>query len=152
MTTSEISKHLLTLQMSRTSTVFDSTLITLDKNHQIKGNLTAVDNNVQIPFDIKRIYYIYDIPGGLNRGGHAHKKLQQLVLALSGSFDIIIDDGKSKRTFQLSRPNVGLLLPSGLWRELSNFSSGSICMVLASDLYDEQDYFRNYEAFIAWKS
>ena len=138
--------------MSKESTVFDCTLITFDKNHQIKGNLTAVTNSNQIPFDVKRIYYLYDVPGGLSRGGHAHIDLQQLVVALSGSFDITLDDGNAKRTFQLSRPNMGLLIPSGLWRELNNFSSGSICMVLASDLYSEEDYFRDYDKFIAWKS
>lgn len=137
--------------MSKTSSVFDCTIITFDKNHQIKGNLTAVSNSVQVPFDIKRIYYLYDVPGGLSRGGHAHKDLQQLVVALSGSFDITLDDGKAKRTFQLSRPNIGLLIPSGLWRELNNFSSGSICMVLASELYGEEDYLRNYNEFQEWK-
>lgn len=137
--------------MSKSSTVFDCSLITLEKNHDVKGNLTAVTNNTQVPFDVKRIYYLYDIPGGLSRGGHAHKDLRQLVLALSGSFDITVDDGRNKRTFQLSRPNVGLLLPPGLWRELTNFSSGSICMVLASDLFSEEDYFRDYEEFSLWK-
>ena len=137
--------------MSKTSTVFDCSLLVLDKNEHAKGNLTAVSNQIQVPFDTKRIYYLYDIPGGLARGGHAHIALQQLVVALSGSFDITVDDGKAKRTFQLSRPNVGLLLPSGLWRELTNFSSGSICMVLASDEYSEADYFREYNEFTAWK-
>ena len=137
--------------MSKTSTVFDCSLITLDKNEHAKGNLSAVSNQIQVPFDTKRIYYLYDIPGGLARGGHAHIALKQLVVALSGSFDITVDDGKTKRTFQLSRPNIGLLLPSGLWRELTNFSSGSICMVLASDEYSEEDYFREYDEFIAWK-
>ena len=112
--------------MSKNSSVFDCTLITFDKNHQIKGNLTAVANGNQISFDVKRIYYLYDVPGGFSRGGHAHIELQQLVVALSGSFDITLDDGNAKRTFQLSRPNMGLLIPSGLWRELNNFSSGSI--------------------------
>lgn len=133
--------------MSKNSSVFDCTLITFDKNHQIKGNLTAVTNGSQIPFDVKRIYYLYDVPGGLSRGGHAHIELQQLVVALSGSFDITLDDGNAKRTFQLSRPNIGLLIPSGLWRELNNFSSGSICMVLASETYTEKDYLRDYNEF-----
>lgn len=137
--------------MGKNSTVFDCSLITFDKNHQLKGNLTSVTNNKQVPFDIKRIYYLYDIPGGLSRGAHAHKDLKQLVVALSGSFDITLDDGQVKRTFQLSRPNMGLLIPAGLWRELYNFSSGSICMVLASELYDEQDYLRDYNEFSAWK-
>jgi dTDP-4-dehydrorhamnose 3,5-epimerase-like enzyme len=138
--------------MSKKSTVFDCSLITLEKNHQLKGNLTAVNNHVQVPFAVRRIYYLYDIPGGLSRGGHGHKDLQQLVLAPSGSFEITVDDGSAKRTFHLSRPNIGLLLPSGLWRELTNFSSGSICLVLASDLYSEEDYFRSYEEFVNWKN
>ena len=137
--------------MGKNSTIFDCSLITFEKNHQVKGNLTAVTNNKQVPFDIKRIYYLYDMPGGLSRGAHAHKALQQLVVALSGSFDITLDDSQTKRTFQLSRPNMGLLIPSGLWRELYNFSSGSICMVLASELYDEQDYLRDYNEFLGWK-
>ena len=137
--------------MSKNSSVFDCTLITFDKNHQIKGNLTAVANGNQIPFDVKRVYYLYDVPGGLSRGGHAHIELQQLVVALSGSFDITLDDGNAKRTFQLSRPNMGLLIPSGLWRELNNFSSGSICMVLASEIYEEKDYLRTYSDFINFK-
>jgi dTDP-4-dehydrorhamnose 3,5-epimerase-like enzyme len=138
--------------MSRVSSVYDCTLITFEKNHQIKGNLTAINNGFQIPFDIKRMYYLYDVPGGLGRGGHAHIELRQMVVALSGSFDITLDDSRVKRTFHLSRPNIGLLIPSGLWRELNNFSSGSICMVLASDFYSEADYFRDYEEFKVWKS
>lgn len=133
------------------STVFDCSTITLPKNHQINGHLTAVSNGVEMPFDVKRIYYLYDIPGGISRGGHGHKGLQQLIIALSGSFDLIVDDGKVKRTFHLSRPNIGVFIPPGLWRELNNFSSGSICFVLASDKYDESDYFRNYDSFLEWK-
>ena len=136
----------------KTSTVFDCSLITLPINHQANGNLTAVSNGIQVPFDVKRVYYLYDVPGGFSRGGHGHLELQQLIVALSGSFDIIVDDGKVKRTFHLSRPNVGLYMPSGLWRELDNFSSGSICFVLASIEYDEKDYFRDYEKFTEWKS
>ena len=94
---------------------------------------------------------LYDVPGGFSRGGHGHLELQQLIVALSGSFDITVDDGKVKRTFHLSRPNVGLYMPSGLWRELDNFSSGSICFVLASIDYDEKDYFRDYDKFTEWK-
>ncbi|MBK8600729.1 MAG: WxcM-like domain-containing protein [Flavobacterium sp.] len=136
----------------KTSTVFDCSLITLPINHQANGNLTSVSNGIQVPFDVKRVYYLYDVPGGFSRGGHGHLELQQLIVALSGSFDIIVDDGKVKRTFHLSRPNVGLYMPSGLWRELDNFSSGSICFVLASIEYDEKDYFRDYEKFTEWKS
>ena len=134
------------------STVADCQLITLPKNHQINGNLTAVTNSDEVPFEIKRVYYLYDVPGGFSRGGHGHKDLQQLIVALSGSFDLIVDDGTTKRTFTLSRPNVGVYMPAGLWRELDNFSSGSICFVLASHEYDENDYFRDYEKFIEWKS
>jgi hypothetical protein len=136
----------------KSSTVFDCSLITLPINHKTNGNLTSVTNGIQVPFDIKRVYYLYDVPGGFSRGGHGHLELQQLIVALSGSFDIIVDDGKVKRTFHLSRPNVGLYMPSGLWRELDNFSSGSICFVLASIEYDEKDYFRDYEKFTEWKS
>ncbi len=136
----------------KTSTVFDCSLITLPINHQANGNLTSVSNGIEVPFDVKRVYYLYDVPGGFSRGGHGHLELQQLIVALSGSFDIIVDDGKVKRTFHLSRPNVGLYMPSGLWRELDNFSSGSICFVLASIEYDEKDYFRDYEKFTEWKS
>jgi hypothetical protein len=135
----------------KTSTVFDCSLITLPINHQANGNLTSVSNGIEVPFDIKRVYYLYDVPGGFSRGGHGHLELQQLIVALSGSFDIIVDDGKVKRTFHLSRPNVGLYMPSGLWRELDNFSSGSICFVLASIEYDEKDYFRDYEKFLDFK-
>lgn len=134
------------------STVFECSTITLPQNHQINGHLTAVSNGVEMPFDVKRIYYLYDIPGGISRGGHGHKGLQQLIIALSGSFDLIVDDGKVKRTFHLSRPNIGVFIPAGLWRELNNFSSGSICFVLASDSYDENDYFRNYDTFLEWKT
>jgi len=136
----------------KTTTVFDCTMVTLPVNHQTNGNLTAITNGSEVPFDVKRVYYLYDVPGGFSRGGHGHKDLRQLIVALSGSFDIIVDDGNVKRTFHLSRPNMGLYMPSGLWRELDNFSSGSICFVLASHEYDETDYFRDYDTFTAWKS
>jgi hypothetical protein len=134
------------------STVFDCSLIELPKNHTISGNITSVNNFHQIPFEIKRVYYLYDIPGGESRGGHAHKVLQQLIIAASGSFDLIIDDGKVKRTFNLSRPYQAVLMPAGLWRELDNFSSGSICLVLASQVYKEEDYIRNYQDFKIYKN
>ena len=129
------------------STVFDCKLIELPKNYRDKGNITAVNSLIEIPFNVNRIYYLYDIHGGESRGGHAHKELQQVIIAASGSFDLIVDDGKNKKTFSLNRPNIGVLMPKGLWRELDNFSSGSICLVLASDIYDENDYIRNYEDF-----
>lgn len=134
------------------STVFDCSLIELPKNHSVAGNITSVNNGEEIPFDVKRIYYLYDVPGGESRGAHGHKELRQLIIAASGSFDITIDDGRVKRTFSLSRPNIGLFMPSGLWRELNNFSSGSICLVLASDEYENDDYIRDYNEFQKFKS
>jgi hypothetical protein len=133
------------------TTVFDCTLLELPKNHSVKGNITAVNNGLEVPFDIKRVYYLYDVPGGEARGGHAHRELQQLIIAASGSFDLTVDDGKVKRTFQLNRPYQGIYMPAGLWRELNNFSSGSICLVLASIPYSESDYIRDYEAFLDLK-
>lgn len=133
------------------STIYDCMLLTLPKNHQLNGNLTSITNSKEVPFDIKRIYYLYDVPGGNSRGGHAHKDLHQIMIALSGSFTVTLDDGNLKRSFLLNQPYQGLLIPPGLWRDLDNFSSGSICMVLASELYDEEDYFRDYEKFIEWK-
>jgi hypothetical protein len=133
------------------TTVFDCTLLELPINHSEKGNITAVNNGIEVPFDIKRVYYLYDVPGGEARGGHAHVDLQQLIVAASGSFDLTVDDGKVKRTFQLNRPYQGVLIPAGLWRELNNFSSGSICLVLASIPYSESDYIRNYEDFLSYK-
>jgi hypothetical protein len=133
------------------TTVYDCTLIELPKNHSIKGNITSVNNQYEIPFDVQRVYYLYDVPGGEARGGHAHKELQQLIIAASGSFDLIVDDGKVKRTFHLARPYHGVYMPSGLWRELDNFSSGSICLVLASIKYSEDDYIRDYTSFKSMK-
>ena len=133
------------------SSVFDCSVIELAKNHIHKGNISVVENNKEIPFSIKRIYYLYDIPGGEDRGAHAHKELYQLIIAASGSFDIILDDGNVKRSVTLNRPYIGLLIIPGIWRELINFSSGAICMVLASELYDEKDYIRNYNDFINYK-
>ena len=137
--------------MSKTSSIFDCSIITLDKNHRVKGNLTAINNLSELHFDVKRVYFLYDVPGGEARGGHAHKELQQLIVAASGSFDLIVDDGKVKRTFHLNRPYQGILMPSGLWRELNNFSSGSICLVLASHEYSEDDYIRQYSDFLNYK-
>jgi hypothetical protein len=134
------------------SSVFDCSLIELPKNHTINGNITSVNNFEQVPFEIKRVYYLYDIPGGESRGGHAHKALQQLIIAASGSFDLIVNDGKVKRTFNLNRPYQGVLMPAGLWRELDNFSSGSICLVLASQEYTEIDYIRDYGEFLNFKN
>lgn len=132
------------------STVFDCNIISLPKVHNPAGNITAVNNADEIPFETKRVYYLYDVPGGEARGGHAHKQLHQFIVAASGSFDVIIDDGHVKRTFHLSRPYFGLYMPPGLWREIDNFSSGSICLVLASHLYDEEDYIRDYDSYTNW--
>ena len=137
--------------MSNKTGVFDASLIEFPKNHAEKGNITAVNTNIEIPFDINRIYYLYDVPGGTSRGGHAHKQLQQLIFAASGSFDIVLDDGCTRRSIHLNRPYIGLYMPAGLWRELDNFSSGSICLVLASHEYDANDYIRDYSGFKEFK-
>ncbi len=133
------------------STVYDCTIIELDKHHQERGNITVVENGVTVPFDVKRTYYLYDVPGGESRGGHAHKELRQLIVAASGSFSVTIDDGSIKRTFLLNRPYQGLLIVPGIWRTLDDFSSGSVCLVLASHVYDEADYIRNYDEFLKYK-
>ncbi len=142
----EIMKNSELTQMNKTS-VFDCSLIELDKHHHEKGNISIVENGKDVPFDINRVYYLYDIPGGEDRGAHAHKDLRQLIIAASGSFDIVLDDGNVKRSITLNRPYIGLLVVPGIWRELINFSSGSICMVLASHKYDEDDYIRDYNEF-----
>jgi len=135
----------------RKSSVYDCTIIEMDKHHSEKGNLTVVENSKTIPFDVKRVYYLYDIPGGESRGAHAHKELKQLVIAASGSFDVVLDDGNVKRTITLNRPYQGLLIVPGIWRELINFSSGAVCLVLASHKYDEKDYIRDYSNFLKYK-
>jgi oxalate decarboxylase/phosphoglucose isomerase-like protein (cupin superfamily) len=129
------------------SNVYNCTLLHLPRISTPGGNITAINNSIEIPFDTQRVYYLYDVPGGESRGGHAHKELQQVIVAASGSFDLIVDDGKIKRTFHLARPYIGVYMPSGIWRELDNFSSGSICLVLASHLYDDKDYIRDYDIF-----
>jgi hypothetical protein len=134
-----------------TNSVSDCSLVDLGKHHSRQGNISIVQNSIDVPFDIKRLYYLYDIPGGESRGGHAHIILRQLIVAASGSFEVILDDGTDKKTFLLNRPYLGLLVVPGIWRELSNFSSGAICMVLASERYDENDYIRNYEHFLKYK-
>lgn len=133
------------------SRVYDCSMIEIDKHHHAKGNITVVENNITIPFDVKRVYYLYDIPGGESRGGHAHRELSQLIVAASGSFNVTLNDGNVKRTFTLNRPYQGLLIVPGIWRELDDFSSGSVCLVLASHGYDENDYIRNYQDFIECK-
>ena len=128
----------------------DCCVIDLSKHTRANGNLTVVENNLSAPFDTKCIYYLYDVPAGEERGGHAHKLLQQFVIAVSGSFDVIIDDGNQRRTITLNRPFKGLHIRPGIWRELNNFSSGAVCLVLASEHYDEDDYIREYDRFIEY--
>ena len=132
--------------------VYDCTIIELDKHHHEKGNMTVVENSFTVPFDIQRTYYLYDIPGGESRGGHAHKELRQLIVAASGSFTVTLDDGKVRRSFVLNRPYQGLLVVPGIWRTLDDFSSGAVCLVLASHIYDEHDYIRDYQDFIRYKN
>ncbi len=133
------------------STVYDCSVIELPKIHNRAGNITPIHGMENLPFAIKRVYYLYDVPGGEERGGHAHKELQQFIVAASGSFDVIIDDGKTKRTIHLNRPYIALHIVPGIWRELVNFSSGSICLVLASEYYNEKDYLREYSQFKDYK-
>lgn len=128
--------------------ITDCRLIDLPRINDQRGNLTFIESGRHIEFDIQRVYYLYDVPGGSERGGHAHKGLRQLIIAMSGSFDVHLDDGKQKRTVHLNRSYVGLYVCPMIWRELDNFSSGSVCMVLASNRYDESDYFRNYDEFL----
>ena len=132
--------------------VYDCNIIELNKHHsQRKGNISVVENNITVPFATKRIYYLYDVPGGETRGGHAHKNLYQLIIAASGSFTVTLDDGNVKRTFMLNRPYQGLLVKPGIWRTLDDFSSGSVCLVLASEVYDESDYIRTYDEFLKYR-
>ena len=123
-------------------------IIELPKIVDPRGNLTFIEGGNHIPFDIKRVYYTYDVPGGAERGGHAHKQLRQLIIAMSGSFDVILDDGYEKKSFHLNRSYFGLYISSMIWREIDNFSSGSVCMALASELYSEADYYREYDEFL----
>lgn len=133
--------------------VFDCSMIELDKHHSDrKGNLTVVENGRTLPFDVKRVYYIYDVPGGESRGGHAHKDLEQLIIAASGSFRVTLDDGNMKRTFFLNRPYQGLYVKPGMWRDLDDFSSGAVCMVLASEVYQAEDYVRDYNYFLKYRN
>lgn len=124
-------------------------LINLPKISDPRGNLTFVESKRHVPFEIKRVYYLYDVPGGAERGGHGHKALHQLIVAISGSFDIHLDDGVSKKTIHMNRSYEGLYVCPMIWREIDNFSSGAVCFVLASDFYDEDDYYRDYKKFLA---
>lgn len=134
------------------NSVYDCVILPLTKIHNRAGNITIVEGNKNVPFDVKRIYYLYDIPGGEDRGGHAHIELRQLIVAASGSFNVLLDDGVNKKVVTLNRPDYGLLVVPGIWRELMEFSSGSICLVLASEVYNEQDYIREYPEFKTHKN
>jgi hypothetical protein len=123
-------------------------MVDLPKIHDPRGNLTFIESGAHVPFAIERVYYLYDVPGGSERGGHAHKQLQQFIVAMSGSFDVVLDDGKDKKRVHLNRSYNGLYVCPMIWRELDNFSSGAVCMVLASTKYEESDYFRDYSEFM----
>jgi hypothetical protein len=131
--------------------VYDCVILPLSKIHNRAGNITIVEGQANIPFDVKRIYYLYDIPGGEDRGGHAHKELHQLIVAASGSFNVLLDDGRNKKIVTLNRPDYGLMVVPSIWRELFEFSSGAICLVLASHKYDKDDYIRNYKQFVNFR-
>lgn len=132
--------------------VYDCSVIELPKIENRAGNITPIHPYVNIPFDIKRVFYSFDIPGGEARGAHAHKECHQFLIAASGSFEVVLDDGNNRRTVSLNRPFFGLHIPPGIWAAEQNFSSGSICLVLASHGYSEEDYLRNYEDFIQYRS
>ncbi len=132
--------HLMGLEQCR--------IINLPKIAEARGNLSFIESNKHVPFEIKRVYYIYDVPGGAERGGHAHKRLQQFVIAISGSFDVVLHDGRNEQRFHLNRSFYGLYISTMVWREIDNFSSGSVCLALASEFYDEGDYFREYNQFL----
>lgn len=133
--------------------VEDCRLVELDRHHsERKGNLSVVENGSTLPFDVKRVYYLYDVPGGESRGSHAHKELEQLIVAASGSFTVTLDDGCHKRSFFLNRPYIGLYVKPGLWRDLDDFSSGAVCMVFASEVYQAEDYIRDYDEFLQFRN
>jgi dTDP-4-dehydrorhamnose 3,5-epimerase-like enzyme len=126
-------------------------IITLPKISDTRGNLSVIESGNHIPFEIQRVYYLYDVPGGSHRGGHAHKKLEQLIIAMSGSFDILLNDGTNEIRYHLNRSYIGLYIPQMVWREMDNFSSGAVCMAVASDKYSESDYYRNFDEFMKAK-
>ena len=134
------------------STIFNCDVIELKKNKQKVGSSTSVESGLSFPFEIKRVYYIYDVPGGSDRGGHAHKELEQFIIATSGAFEVVLDDGKNRKTIRLDRPNFALHIRKGIWRETKNFTSGSICMVLASEVYAESDYIYDYKEYLKYKN
>ena len=139
------------MSILRNNTIDDCSLIELPKIKNRAGNITAIENNINIPFGVSRVFYLYDIPGGEDRGAHAHKKCHQFLVAASGSFEVQLDDGNEKKTVMLNQPFRGLHIPPGIWASEINFSSGAICLVLASNKYDEKDYIRNYNEFLKVK-
>jgi hypothetical protein len=134
-----------------TTTVGDCRLLELPKIGEPRGNLTFIEGGVHVPFEIRRVYYLYDVPGGASRAGHGHRELEQFIIAMSGSFKVLVDDGRQRKAFHLNRSYYGLYIPRMIWREIEDFSSGAVCTVLASTLYDEADYFRDYSEFRAAK-
>ncbi|MDW7760893.1 MAG: FdtA/QdtA family cupin domain-containing protein [Acidobacteriota bacterium] len=134
------------------SSVFNCSVLPLNVIHNRAGNITIVEGLINVPFELKRVYYLYDIPGGENRGGHAHKDLSQLIVAASGSFDVLLDDGVNRKVVTLNRPSYGLLVVPGIWRELLEFSSGAVCLVLASHLYHSEDYIREYCEYLKYRN
>lgn len=133
------------------TTIADIKILPIPKIQDVRGNLSVIEGDV-IPFVMKRVYYLYDVPSGAERGGHSHKVQQEFLVALSGSFTVVLTDGKDKISFTLNKPYQGLLIPNGIWRELENFSSGSVCLVIASDVFEEADYIRDYNEFLLSKN
>lgn len=138
------------MQVEQCGNLKDCKIVNFPKVMDFRGNLSFIEENRQIPFQIKRVYYLYDVPSGATRGGHAHKELHQMVIALSGSFDVVLDDGFSRTKVFLNRPHYGLYIPPRIWRELENFSSNSVALSLVSQVYDESDYIRDYDGFKRW--
>ena len=137
--------------MKISNEISDCRIIKINKINFRKGNISVIEGNTDIPFEIKRIFYIYDIPGGESRGAHAHKECYQLIIAVSGSFDVMADDGNSKNKFVLNQPYYGLIVPPGIWVAEENFSSGAVCLVLTSHFYDEEDYIRDYDQYMQYR-
>lgn len=142
----------MNIKRQKMYSIEDCEIINLPKIHNGAGNITVIENNLTIPFDVKRVYYLYDVPMGSERGGHGHYKLQQYIVALSGSFTFVLDDGVRTKEFFLNDPSKALHIKPGIWREIKSFSSGSICLVLASDIYSEEDYLRDYDEFLNYKN
>ena len=133
------------------NTITDIQLIDIPKIEDYRGNIAVIENDI-LPYSIKRVYYLFDVPSNATRGGHAHQSLQQCLIALSGSFDVILNDGQNDKKVTLNKPNIGLLIPNGIWRSLENFYSGSVCLVLASNVFNEADYIRDFDEFKTYKS